>query len=87
MARWLKHERASFEDMPRRLRAVGLDSSEELKRARAAWLEASGLTLIDYFAWLRDQRGPQVPARRKQMSAEQLADLDRQREREEPPQW
>jgi hypothetical protein len=75
-----------FEDMPEYLLAVDVDSPPELKRARADWLEENRLTLVDLMAWRR-ARDPAAklrpPARRKWLTPEQIAELDRQREREE----
>jgi hypothetical protein len=91
MARWAQKVSASFEDMPKRLRHVDADSPPKLKQARAAWLEEHSLAFVDFIAWRR-AKDPlaklRPPSRRKLMSAEQLADLDAQREREgEQPPW
>jgi hypothetical protein len=90
MAKWKREERARFEDMPQELQDVGLDSSPELKRERAGWLEANGLTMVDYMSWRR-AKDPAAklrpPSRRRHMSAEELAEFDRQREQEGDPRW
>jgi hypothetical protein len=90
MARWQARKSATFEDMPEHLRHVDWASTEELKRARAAWLEEHGLAFVDFIAWKR-AKDPlaklRPPSRRKLMSAEQLAAWDAQLEREGEPSW
>ena len=86
MPGWREGERKiTFEDMPRRLQDVDADSPEEMKQARAAWLEANGLSLVDYFAWLRTQdpeAGKRPLSRRRLLTQEQAARLDAEIERE-----
>jgi hypothetical protein len=87
MPGWREGDRKiTFRDMPEHLRHVDADSPEELKRQRADWLEEHGLSLVDYLGWLRARRpgiGLRPPSRRKLMSAEQLARMDAEIEREE----
>lgn len=90
MARWLRQESASFEDMRARLRNVGIDSPPELKQQRDDWLEEHHLSFVDFVTWKR-ARDPlaaqRPPSRRKFMTAEQLRELDEKLEREGPPRW
>lgn len=65
-------------------------TSRYRKQKRGDWLERHGLTLVDFLAWKRAQdpfARLRLPSRRKLMSAEQLAALDAQREREGEPPW
>ena len=76
--------RVGFSDMPKRLQRREGDSRERAAR-RMRWLERHGLSVVDYFGWLRSQdpRGAsRPPSRRKFMSTEELAELDARRERE-----
>jgi hypothetical protein len=81
MARWREKKQAvRFEDVPAVLTG----------RAQAEWLEARGLSFVDYLDWKRDQdplAKLRPPSRRKLMSAKQRAALDAQREREGAPPW
>jgi hypothetical protein len=76
MARWKSPQpAATFEDVP----------SDLTGQERAEWLEAHGLALVDYLAWLRAQdplahRRP--PARRKLLTARERAELDLELEKE-----
>jgi hypothetical protein len=79
-----------FADIPASLRDLSLDAPAALRQARTAWLSEHGLTLVDYFGWLRSRRLAarlRPPSRRKFMSPEQLAALDAEREREGEPPW
>ena len=86
MARWKRKKTATFEDLPERLqRSEG--ESRQTSKERFAWLESHGLSLVDYFTWLRAQdplAAMRPPARRKLMTSEQLAELDAKRELEKP---
>ncbi|MDQ5875065.1 MAG: hypothetical protein M3526_06755 [Actinomycetota bacterium] len=86
MPGWREGDRKiTFADMPEHLRHVDADSPEELKRQRTDWLEGHGLTLVDYFAWLRTQdpeAGKRPPSRRRLLTQEQAARLDAEIERE-----
>lgn len=90
MARWQTRKTAGFEDMPEHLRHVDADSTPELKRARADWLEGAGLTTVDLLAWRRS-RNPlarlRPPSRRKLMTGAELAALDAELEREGAVRW
>jgi len=81
MARWREKKQAvTFEDVPADLTGG----------AQAEWLEARGMSFVDFLDWMQDQdplAKLRPPARRKLMSAEQLATLDTQREREGAPPW
>jgi hypothetical protein len=87
MPAWKEGERRkTFADVPERLRHVDLNSPDSLKEERAEWLEANGLTLVDFFAWLRTQdlpgAGKRPPSRRRLLTQEQAAALDAEIERE-----
>jgi hypothetical protein len=85
MARWQIRTTAGFADMPEPLRHVDADSPRELKQAREDWLEEHGLTLVDYFGWLRARRpgaALRPPTRRKWLSPRERAELDERLERE-----
>jgi hypothetical protein len=76
--------------MPRKVQDVGPGSPPELRQERADWLEANGLTLVDFMSWKRAQdplAKLRPPSRRKLMSPDQLAAFDAQREREGEPPW
>ena len=80
MARWLPPKSTvTFEDVP-----AGLTG-----QARAKWLSEHGLSVVDYFAWLRNQdpaAGKRPPARRRLLSPQARAELDARLERDEQ-QW
>ncbi len=84
MARWLRMQTRSYEDLPKRLRWRHGESRER-RIQRSWWLESNGLSVVDYFGWLSAERGPRPPARRRHLSPEQLAELDARREQE--PTW
>ena len=90
MSRWRDSQTAAFEDMPEHLRAVGLDSSEQLKQEQADWLEANNLTLVDFMSWKR-ARDPAAklrpPSRRRWLSRQERVALDAERQREEWKPW
>ena len=76
MARWRIREPAvTFADVPSDL--TGPD--------RAKWLSEHGLSVVDFFAWLRSQdpgAGKRPPSRRRLLTQEQAARLDDEIERE-----
>lgn len=81
MARWRTRDpAATFADVP----------SDLTGRALTEWLEERGLSVVDYFAWLRNQdpeAAQRPPARRKLMTQKQVAKLDAEIEREGKPLW
>lgn len=83
MARWKNEPSATFGDMPAELSGATDDAA---KRERNDWLEEHNLALVDYMSWKRE-RDPlsrlRPPSRRKWLSPEQQAELDREREEEE----
>ena len=77
MARWRIRESAvTFADVP----------SDLTGRALTEWLSEHGLSVVDYFSWLRN-RDPgaekRPPSRRRLLTQEQAARLDAEIEREE----
>ena len=63
MARWLRQESASFEDMRARLRDVGIDSPPELKKKRDDWLVVVDAKDVETTAQGRQRVSPS-PCRR-----------------------
>jgi hypothetical protein len=79
MASWRRRREASYEDLPRRL-APRAGESREQKVQRAWWLERHGLSVVGYFGWLHAKRGPHPPARRRALTRQERAALDKERE-------
>jgi hypothetical protein len=86
MARWMRRQTKTYEDLPKRLRSQeGEPRSKVIERHW--WLERHGLDLVGYLAWERAQRGPHVPSRRKLMSEQELIEFDARRDKEGDPGW
>ena len=85
-----KAPKIGFDDMPRELHSLEDDDVERLA-LRHAWLEGHGLSVVDYFAWLRSRQlgaHRRPSSRRKWMTEAQLAALDAERENEgDPLKW
>jgi hypothetical protein len=76
-----------FTDTPQRLVYAGDNAT---KRVRAAWLEQAALAFVDFCIWRRRQDPVaklRPPSRRKFLSAAELAELDKEREREGDSRW
>jgi hypothetical protein len=85
-----KAPQVGFADMPAALRDLPPDAPDAVKAGRADWLEEHGLTLVEYFGWLRSRNPEAVkrpPARRKLLSPKERARLDAERELEGAPLW
>ena len=80
MARWRRKQTKGYADLPKRLQWREGESLER-RVQRYWWLESHGLSVADYLGWLRAERGPHTPAQRRQMSPEQRALWDAERER------